>query len=40
MKNIATPSAQSRFPVKLIYCIAFGSASSFSCLFKSIPNNL
>ena len=27
-KNIAAPSAQSRFPVKLACCIAFGSASS------------
>ena len=26
----------SRFPVKLIYCIAFGSASTACCLLKSI----
>ena len=26
MKNIAVPSAQFRFPVKGIYCNAFGSA--------------
>ena len=36
MKNIVAPAAQSRFPVKLICCIAFGSASSGSCLVKSI----
>ena len=36
MKNIAAPAVQSRFPVKLICCIAFGSASSACCLLKSI----
>ena len=36
MKNIVAPAAQSRFPVKLICCIAFGSASSACCLLKSI----
>ena len=35
MKNIVAPSARSRFPVKLICCIAFGSASSYCCLLKS-----
>ena len=40
MKNSVEPSALSRFPVKLIRCIAFGSASSFSCLLKSIEINL
>ena len=36
MKNFAVPAAWSRFPVKLIYCIAFRSASSVCCLLKSI----
>ena len=40
MKNIVTPSALSRFPVKLICCIAFGSVSNFCCLLKSIAINL
>ena len=40
MKNIVAPSARSRFPVKLIYCIAFVSASSLCCLIKSIVINL
>ena len=40
MKNIVAPSARSRFPVKLIYCIAFVSASSLCCLIKSIAINL
>ena len=35
MKNIVLP-AQSKFPVKLICCIAFGSISSACCLLKSI----
>ena len=35
MKNIVAPSARSRFPVKLICCIAFGSASSYCYLLKS-----
>ena len=34
MKRIVT--SWSRFPVKLICCIAFGSASSAFCLLKSI----
>ena len=29
-----------RFPAKLICRIAFGSASSFRCLLKSIATNL
>ena len=36
MKNNIAPSSQSRFPVELICCIAFGSGSSACCLFKSI----
>ena len=36
MKKIVAPAARSRFPVKAIYCIAFGSASSACCLLKSI----
>ena len=36
MKNINAPAPQSKFPVELIYCIAFGSASSACCLVKSI----
>ena len=40
MKNIVEPSALSRFPVKLICCIAFGPASSFYCLLKSVAINL
>ena len=31
-----TSSPRFRLPVKLIFYIAFGSASSASCLFKSI----
>ena len=31
MKSIVAPSALSRFPVKLICCIALGSASNFCC---------
>ena len=31
MENIVAPSARSRFSVKLICCIAFGSASSTCC---------
>ena len=34
MKNIVASSSQSRFPVKLICCIAFGSASSAYYLLK------
>ena len=40
MKNIVEHSAVSRFPVKLICCIALGSSSSFGCFLKSIPVNL
>ena len=40
MKNIVEPSALSRFPVKLICCIAFGPASSFYCLLKSVAISL
>ena len=36
MKNIAEPSTISRFRVKLICCIAFGSEISFRCLLKSV----
>ena len=36
MKNIVAFLARSRFPVKLICSITFGSASSDSCLLKSI----
>ena len=36
MKNILAPAARSRFPVKLVCCIEFGSASGACCLFKSI----
>ena len=35
MENIVEPSARSRLPVKLICCIAFGSASSYCCSLKS-----
>ena len=36
MKNIAVFPSQSRFAVKLICCIAFGSASSVFGLLKPI----
>ena len=36
MKNIVASSVRSRFAVKLIYRIAFGSGSSACCLLKSI----
>ena len=36
MKNIVVFLAESRFPVKLIYCNDFGSASTANCLYKSI----
>ena len=36
MKNIVAFSSRSRFPVKLICCIAFGSTSSAYYLLKSI----
>ena len=39
MKNIDEPSTLSRFQVKLICCIAFGSRSNFCCLLKSIAIN-
>ena len=39
MKNIVAPLSQPRFPVKLICCIAFGSASNACCLLKSIAVN-
>ena len=35
MKNIVAPAAGSKFPVRLICCIAFGSASSTFYLLKS-----
>ena len=40
MKKIVVSSALSRFPVKLICCIAFESASSFWCLLKSVAINM
>ena len=36
MKNVVAPSALSSFSVKLLCCIAFGSASFAYCLLKSI----
>ena len=36
IKNIIAPLSRYRFPVKLICCIAFGSAPSASCLLKPI----
>ena len=36
MKNIFVFLSQFRFAVKLICCIAFGSASSACCALKSI----
>ena len=38
MKNIVVFAIgyRARFPIKLICCIAFGSASSACCLLKSI----
>ena len=38
--RIANESALFRFPVKLICCVAFGSASSFCCLLKLIAISL
>ena len=35
VKNIILSFLPLRFPVKLIYCIAFGSTSSACCLLKS-----
>ena len=40
MKYFIAPIALVRFPVKLICCIGFGSASSFYCLLKSIAIDL
>ena len=40
MKSIAVFPAWSRFPVKLICCVAFGSAISACFLLKSTTNNL
>ena len=40
MKSIVKPSSRSRFPVKLICCIAFGSALSGCFLLKSVANIL
>ena len=40
MKNIVESPTLSKFPVKLICWIAFGSASSFCCLLKSIAVHL
>ena len=36
LKNIVTAAVWSRFLVKLIFCIAFGSASSACYLLKSV----
>ena len=36
MKNNFGPSGRAKFPVKLIYCVAFRSASSACCLLKSL----
>ena len=36
MKNITVFPTQYRFPIKLIYCSAFGSTSRSCCLSKSI----
>ena len=35
-KNIVAPATRSKFPVKVICCTTFGSASSAYCLIKSI----
>ena len=40
MKRIAVFPAQSKFPVKLIRCITFGSVSSACCSLISFANNL
>ena len=40
IKNIVALFAQSRYPVKLICCIAFRSASSACCLLESIATTL
>ena len=36
MKYILSLSSLVRLPVKLVCCIALGSASSFCCLLKSL----
>ena len=38
MKSIVAPAARSRFPVKLICCIGFGSASRVSYLNLLVPS--
>ena len=38
MKNICVLPPRSRFPIKLICCIAFASASSFCCLINLIKS--
>ena len=40
MKNIIVFPIQSKFPIKLICCVALGSATSVFCLLKSIAINL
>ena len=40
MKNISLFASCSRFPVKLVYCIAFGPPFSFCCLLKPIAISL
>ena len=40
MKNIVAHAAQAKFPVKLICCIACGSAPSACWLLKSIAITL
>ena len=40
MKNIVVFPARSRLPVKLFFCIAFGSVSSACCLLKSTAVHL
>ena len=40
MKDIIVFPARSRFPVKLICCIPFGSASSACCFLRSIAISL
>ena len=40
MKNIVAPAARFKFPVKLIFCFAFGSASSACDVLKSIATIL
>ena len=40
MKNIVLFPSRSKFPVKIICCIAFESVSSACCLIQSIAINL